>query len=344
MYYIRIVFTFVIVFTVFSCNNSGDDKSTKKDVSVSVDVIIASEEDFPLSVEVNGTVLSEDMIELHPEVSGRITYLNIPDGATVQAGTVLLKINDSDLQAELENLQTKLELANKTEERLKKLLAVNGISQETYDIALNEVNSLEASIKEKNAQIDKTVIRAAFTGKLGLRLVSLGAYVTPLTLVSTLQTDKVKIDFTVPETYDTLVAVGKKVLIQTTNSETMMNATISAVEPQINTETRNIKVRAHLDSGSVTAGSFVKVYLKEEGKGIVVPTNAIIPDAQSNQVIVVKKGKGVFTNVETGLKTADLVEISSGLEIGDSIVVSGILFVRPNAKVKISKVKKLGEK
>jgi membrane fusion protein, multidrug efflux system len=341
----RLIKILPLVFIAFlSCTNSNKDAVKKEVQAPKVEVIIAQEQDFPAGLEVNGTVLSEEMIELHPEVSGRITYLNLPDGAMVSEGTVLVRINDADLQAQLKQQQAAFELAQKTESRMKQLLSVKGIDQATYDAALNELNTRQANIDVLKAQIDKTVVKASFNGKLGLREVSPGAYVTPQTLLGTLQQfEKTKIDFTVPEAYVDLVKVGNKVNIQSNASDEKLVATISAVEPEINASTRNIKVRARLDNGNLYPGAFVKVILKENAKGIVVPSNAIIPDAQSNQVVVVTKGKGVFKNVETGTRTADLVEITSGLKTGDTVVVSGVLFVRPNAKVIIKKVKKISE-
>jgi membrane fusion protein (multidrug efflux system) len=97
-------------------------------------------------------------------------------------------------------------------------------------------------------------------------------------------------------------------------------------------------VRAFLDGGSILPGAFVKVLLDQNRKVIVVPTNAIIPDALSSQVVVVHNNKAVFTNVETGSRNENVVELSSGVNEGDSIVVSGMLFVRPGGDVKIKKV------
>ena len=233
-----------------------------------------------------------------------------------------------------------MDLAIKTEQRLKELLTVNGVNQSDYDAALSQVNTINANIKVLNAQIDKTVVRAAFSGKLGLRMVSPGAYVTPQTLLGTLQqTDNIKIDFTVPEFYANLVKVGNTVIIQTNESDEKQTAVISAIEPQINVETRNIKVRARLNNGNISPGTFVKVLLNKDEEGIVVPSNALIPDASSNQVIIIKNRKAVFVKVETGIRNADVVELSSGVNSGDTIVVSGVLFVRPNAFVKIRNVK-----
>jgi len=339
---------FVLVFTLplllismVSCKGEASDKAAKKGkLPVAVDVIIAANTSFSSDIEVNGNVLSEEMIELHPEVSGRLTYLNIPDGAVVSAGSVLARINDADLQAQLQQQKVQLELAQKTEQRLGQLLAVNGVDQATYDAALSQVNLYNANINVLNAQIDKTLIKAPFSGRLGLRMVSEGAYVSPATLIGTLQqTDRIKIDFSVPEAYESLVKPGKTIEIQTNVTKEKLTAIISAVEPQINTATRNIKVRARLNSGKISPGSFVKVLLNEKITGIVVPTNAIIPEALSSQVVVVKDGKAKFQNVETGIRNSDVVEITSGLQTGDTIVVSGVLYVRPNGEVKIKSVK-----
>jgi membrane fusion protein (multidrug efflux system) len=313
--------------------------NVKGKAPVTVDVIIAKKVNFPSSIEVNGVALSEEMIELHPEISGRITYLNIPDGATVKEGTILAKINDADLQAQLEQQKVQLDLANKTEKRLKELLAINGVNQSDYDAALSQVNTINANIKVLNAQIDKTIVRAAFSGKLGLRMVSPGAYVTPQTLLGTLhQSDSIKIDFTVPEFYENLVKVGNTLFVQTNESEVKQRAVISAIEPEINVDTRNLKVRARLKSGNITPGTFVKVLINKEELGIVVPSNALIPDASSNQVVIIRKKKAVFVNVDTGIRNADVVELLKGVNSGDTIVVSGVLFVRPGALVKVRNI------
>jgi membrane fusion protein, multidrug efflux system len=333
--YVCILLTVTVL---FSCHRKAE--KVRSNLPVSVDVIIAAKVHFPSSVEVNGETLSEEMIELHPEISGRLTYLNIPDGAVVQKGTILAKINDADLQAQLEQQKVQLDLAVKTEKRLKELLAVNGINQSDYDAALSQVNTYQANIKVLEAQIDKTVVRAAFNGKLGLRMVSPGAYVTPQTLLGTLQeADNIKIDFTVPDFYANLTRVGNTITIQTNDSDKKQTAVISAIEPQINVASRNIKVRARLKDAKISPGTFVRVSLNKDEEGIIVPSNALIPDATSNQVVVIKKRKAVFVNVETGIRNADVVELSKGVNAGDTIVVSGVLFVRPNSFVKIRNIK-----
>lgn len=339
----------LLLVLVISCKGkkAEENKSAAPQQQASVvDVLVAGTKQLNNIIEANGTAVSNELLEIHPEASGRLTYLNVPDGASVAAGTVLAKINDADLQAQLKKSSTQLELAVKTEERLRKLLTINGINQADYDVALNNVNNIKADIELLNAQIAKTVVKAPFGGVLGLRQTSPGAYVTPQTILATLiENNRIKIDFTVPEQYAHLIKKGGVVNVVSANSTTQQKATVIATEPEINTATRNLKARAILEGKAIGAGSFVKVLLNagNSSNNIVIPTNAIIPDAASKKVIVVKEGKGKFVSVETGLRTASGVEITKGLNIGDSVVVTGVLFVRPNAAVKVRSVKKAEE-
>jgi membrane fusion protein (multidrug efflux system) len=311
---------------------------------VQVDIILASKQSIQAPLEANGSVLADETAEIRPEISGRLTYLNMPDGAAVTKGALLGKIYDGDLQAQVKKVKVQLSLAETQEARLKKLLAINGINQSDYDIALNQVNVLKADLEILEAQIERTLIKAPFSGVLGLRMISPGAYVTPQTLMGTIQQiDKVKIDFTVPEDFGHLVKKGARVNVSTAEGKKGA-ATILATEPQISTTTRNIRARAYLEGIRPAPGSFVKVEITnaEAGKTyIVVPANAVIPDARSKKVIVVRDGKGVFTNVKTGVRTASGLAVTEGLQPGDSVIVTGVLFVRPNNPVKIRSVKQL---
>ena len=334
----------ILIVLITACNLPKNESANIPKPPIFVDVTLAQLQDFKTSLEVNGAVISNELIELHPEVSGRLILLNIPDGGIVKKGTILAKINDADLQAQMTQYKSQLELAVKTEKRLSDLLRINGVNQADYDLALNQLNVIKANIAYTEAQIDKTIIRAPFAGELGLRLVSPGAYVTPQTLIGTLgQNDKVKIDFAVPESYFGLIQKGNSILVKGNGSKDTLTATISAIDPQVNTVSRNIKVRAFLGAGKLSPGSFVKVILENSRKTIIVPSNSIISEGYISQVVVVKRGKTVFKTVETNLRNANSIEITKGLELGDSVVVSGMLYVRPNTKVKVQHVKTLDE-
>jgi len=309
--------------------------------AVSVDVTVVANQSVPKLVEVNGSVIASDYVELHPETNGRVTFLQIPEGKVVTAGTVLVKLNDADLQAQVEKIKVQLELAEINEQRNKQLLSIRGINQSDYDVSLQQVKSLKADIAYTQSLIDKTVIKAPFTGQLGLRQISLGAFINTATTVVTLQkTNDLKIDFTVPEIYKNLVKVGGKVSVAAVGAEKeRIDATIAAIEPQIIATSRNLKVRANI-KGQLMPGAFTKVYLSDIGSNdssIMVPSNVIIPDSKTKQIVVVRNGQAKFVNVETGYRTQTAVQITKGLQVGDSVVVAGMLFVKEGAKLKIGK-------
>lgn len=335
---------------MLACKSKTEkDKTTKPQTSsqqtVLVDVLIASQQDVVSSIEANGTVVASEYVELRPEIAGRITYLNIPEGGYINKGTVIAKVNDADYVANLNKSKAQLELAIKTEERLRKLLSIGGLNQADYDAAVNQISSLKADIGYTQAQIEKTVLRAPFSGVVGLRQVSMGAYVNTSTVLATLQQlDRIRIDFTIPEEYSNLIVKGHQVDVQIdATTKATAKATIIATEPQVIQNTRNLKVRTVLDGGRLNPGAYVKVKLQSSRakKAIFVPTNAIIPDDKNKQLVLVKNGKAAFVNVETGDRQANNAEVTKGINPGDSIVVTGVLFARPKSPLKVRSVKTL---
>jgi membrane fusion protein (multidrug efflux system) len=211
---------------------------------------------------------------------------------------------------------------------------------------LQQVNSLKADMAYTQSLIDKTVIKAPFAGQMGLKQVSLGAFISSATTIVSLQkVDQLKVDFTLPEIYQNYIKVGKKVTVESiANPGVKMNATIAAIEPQIIATSRNIKVRANLE-GKLLPGAYTKVFLGENQQkpSILVPSNIIIPDSKVKQLVVVREGKAKFISVETGYRTASAVEITAGVKLGDSLVVAGMLFVRDGSDLKIGKTLPLVE-
>ena len=332
---------FILMLGLFACKETS--KPTDKfnvNAPVSVDIAIAATQVVDKVIEVNGSVVASEFVDIRPESNGRIVFLQIPEGKMVAAGTVLAKLNDADLQAQMQKIKVQLTLANINEQRNSKLLQAKGINQSDYDISLQQVNSLKADIAYTQSLIDKTVIKAPFTGQMGLKQVSLGAFIsTGTTIVSLQKVDQLNVDFTLPEIYQNYIKVGKNVSIESiANPGVKMSATIAAIEPQIIATSRNIKVRANLQ-GKLIPGAYTKVFLGENQQkpSILVPSNIIIPDSKVKQLILVKNGKAKFVNVETGYRTASGVEITSGIQVGDSLIVAGMLFVRDGSDLKIGK-------
>lgn len=335
-----------ISFLLLACNTKKDPPKQNAAPPPVVDVIVAQREPISNIIEANGTVIANEFVELHPEVGGRVTYLDVPEGKFIAKGTLIARINDEDLRAQLQKSKVQLDLAQQTEERLRKLLDIGGVNQADYDAALNQVNSLKADIAYTQALIDKTYINAPFSGVVGLRQISIGAYVNTSDVIATMQqVDKLKVDFTVPEDYSNYVKTGSTVNMQLDVTDSAKHrATIVAIEPQANTITRNVKVRAVLqDNARANPGAFVKVFLNASfnKKAIMIPTNSIIPSDKNKQVIVVKNGNANFTNVETGIRQETNVEIVQGINEGDSVIVTGVLFARDKKPVQVRSVKKM---
>jgi membrane fusion protein (multidrug efflux system) len=265
IFYKQLVFVLPVVclFLVLTGCDGKSEAATnapKPNSAVVVDIMIAEKQAISNVIEANGTVIANEYVELRPEVSGRLTYLNLTEGSQVAKGTIIARVNDADLRAQLAKSKVQLELAEKTVERLQQLLDVNGVNQADYDVAVNQVNSLRADMVYTQALIDKTVVVAPFTGVIGLRQVSPGALVTPLTVITTLQqTQEMKIDFTLPEAFGNVIKTGSWVDVELdAATRQRAKAMILATEPGANTATRNLKVRALLKGGKVNLGAFVK--------------------------------------------------------------------------------------
>jgi membrane fusion protein, multidrug efflux system len=292
----------------------------------------------------SGTVLAAEEVELRPEISGKLVSIFFKEGTTVSKSELLAKINDADLQAQLRKLNLQAKLAKEREGRVKGLLAIKGVSQEEYDIAANELETIEADMEFTRAQIAKTEIRAPFSGKIGLKSISEGSFVTNTTVLASIQqTDMLKIDFSVPEKYAALVKVGDTVKFSVEGIRQKLNAKVVAIEPRIDVQTRNIMIRAaYVNSGTtVYPGAFAKVELITDKKqSFMIPTEALIPEMKGNKIFIVKNGKAMPLKVETGERNDAKVEIVSGLTPGDTVITTGIMALKPEMNVKIIQIKK----
>ncbi len=308
-----------------------------------VQAFIAQYSDISETVSANGTVLSQDAVNIQSEVSGRVVMVNIPEGTVVNHGTLLVKINDADLQAQLLKLQSQIKIAQSTYDRMKELMEVNGVSQSDLEASENILNNLKADIQLVLVDIDKTEIRAPFTGKLGLRNISVGAYLTPAVVISTLHNiSLLKVDLSIPEKYAAQIKTGDEVLCFTSLNELPYSAKVIALEPQIDESTRNIRVRAVFlnPDEKLIPGTYVKadLIMSKDAKTIMIPSYSIIPDDKSNKIVVCKNGKAKFVSVEIGIRTADQIEILSGIMEGDTILASGLLQAKPDMPLTIKKI------
>jgi len=284
--------------------------------------------------------LATEEAELKTEASGRVVFLQLPEGKAVKAGTLLLKVNDADLQAQLNKTKIQLKLAFDTERRVHRLLQIEGTSKQEHDNAIAALHSLKADSAYIQAQIAKTEIHAPFDGVIGIRNVSVGSYVTPLLAVAKIhQINPIKIDFSLPEKYTSLLTVGDQIRFKTESSPQSFSAKITVKDPEVDLTTRSVRYRAFCQNPKevLIPGSYarVEIPLKKSGEYLFVPTEAVVPFLKGKKVFVVKNGQAEEKIVETGLRTEEHIQVLSGLETGDSVVVNGNFQLKKGAAVRV---------
>ncbi len=304
---------------------------------------VVKSENLNNDIFATGTVIASEMVDLKPEVSGKIVQLNIVEGKPVSKGQLLIKLNDVDLQATMKKLQAQLNLTEQSEKRLRKLLEVKGVSQDEYDAITNQINNIKADMEFTQAQIAKTELRAPFNGIIGLKSISNGAYITASSQVATiLVLNPVKIDFTIPEKYANSVRVGDNINFSIEGVKDKFSGKVFATENQIDPATRTFKIRAKAanPNGKLKAGAFVKVdfSLKEINNALMIPTEAMIPILKGQQVFISKNGVAKAVPFDVGLRNDVKVQALSGLSVGDTVITSGLMGIKEGAKVKFTTV------
>jgi membrane fusion protein, multidrug efflux system len=335
-----------ITFALLNCTSrTGEKTKVSKQVNIVSDIegFIVKPSVLDQTVSVSGTLKPFEETILMPDVAGRVVLINLQEGKFVRQGTLLIKLFDEDLQAQLHKSQSQLELAEQTQMRQGELMKVNGISQLDYDQSVLQVHSIKADIEVLKVQIRKTEVVAPFDGVIGLRNVSMGAEVTPSTSLATLRAVKqLKLDFSVPEKYSRQIKTGTDVKFTIQGDDKKYDAIVMATEEGIDAVTRNLKVRAvvNVNNTSFVPGAFANVELRldENKNALMVPTQSIIPSERNKQLIVAKFGKAKFVTVKTGIRQASMIEVLDGISSGDTVVTTGILFIKSGVNLKFSKV------
>ena len=306
-----------------------------------VQTLIAAPQSLSADIEVPGTIMANETAEIHPEVSGRLVQLNIKEGTNVSVGALLAKLYDGDLQAQLRKLEVQLKIAEQTEKRQAELVKIQGISQQEYDLSLLGVLNLKADMDIIRESIRKTEIRAPFGGKLGLKNVSPGAYVTPASVLTTIsQVSTLKIQFNIPERYGAQLKTGMPVSFSIDGTSKTFTATVIASEISIDENTRSLAVRALIkqQDPALIPGAFakVKIVLGKNNEALMVPNSVIIPSGRKKQLYVYEGGKAMMKEVTTGVRDSTNIQVLTGIKAGDTVITSAVLFLRPGLAVELA--------
>lgn len=340
------IFFSAIAIIIASCKQK--DKISATDIKTpppppQVNAHIVRATPVAVNIEVPGSVIANEATEIHPEISGRLTFLNKAEGKRISKGSLIAKIYDGDLKAQLNKLVVQLEVQQQTAKRYEELLKINGVSQQEYDLVVLQSNNIRADMAVMRSNITRTEIRAPFSGTLGLKMISQGAFVTPQTVLTTIrQNSELKLDFTLPEKYTAMLAPSQVVYFSTEGSTTKYSAKVVATEAGISMEDRSLKVRSLIvrPGKDILPGAFAKVLIQFEPDphAIMIPSQSIIPQARGKKVAVFRSGIATFVDVTTGIRDSANVQILTGLNVGDTIITTGLMSIKPKAKVILSKV------
>lgn len=314
--------------------------SMKRDKTLSVRVAVLQPKSLRDVIDVSGSLLPDEEVNLSFETAGKITAIHFREGAHVAEGQLLAKINDAPLQAQLRKLTAQLKLMQDRLYRQRALLAKEAVSKEAFQEAEANLSALHAEMDMVRAEIARTELRAPFSGVVGLRQVSVGAYATTATTIATLtKTSPLKLEFSVPERYAGMLKPGSSLTFTVEGDLTPRFAKVYATNSQVDVDTRTFTVRATYPNagGSLVPGRYVSINLtaREYPNTLAVPSTAVISEMGVDKVFLCKNGKALPVEIKKGLRTEAEVQVLKGLVPGDTVIVSGTMQLRTGQKVKV---------
>jgi len=291
-------------------------------------------------IRTSGSIRADEQVALMPETAGLVTGIFFDEGSKVNKGSLLVKINDADLQAQLKRVNAQLNLAREQAGRQKQLFDIKAISREELSISENQTAVLEADKGVVEAQIAKTEIKAPFSGRIGLRGISPGMMVSSTTIIAQLIKDDVlKVDCTIPERYALDIKTGMFINVQVAGFSEQVKAEIYAIEPGIDENTRSLILRGRFKAQDLAmkSGAFaeIEIPLNPRENSIFIPTEAVIPILKGQKVLLKKGGKVEEVKIVAGIRKEATIEVLEGVSVGDTIITTGILSLRKGMPVEV---------
>jgi membrane fusion protein (multidrug efflux system) len=285
-----------------------------------------------------GTIAAHQEVDLVSEMAGKVTGIHARQGSYVREGALLFTLDDNALQVRRKKLILREKRTLLDEKRFRELLATGSVNQQEYDQVLTNLKVLQAEIARVDVDLKKNRIRAPFAGKVGLNRVDVGGYVTPGTVLSSLEDVRwVEINFTVPGKYASVVKPGQTIRFTPENSNLPFRGKIVATESKTDPDTRSLLVMAVSENpeGKLVPGSSAKISfsLCKTQDGILIPAEALIPTPEGYSLFAVKNGQAQLREVKTGSRTKAAVQILEGLSLGDTVITSNLLRLGPGVPI-----------
>ena len=312
-------------------------------VALPVSMQVIKPESFTETLSVIGSIEANESVVLKSEISGKITGIFFSEGERVEKGTLLIKVYDDDLQAQLTKAKANLRLTEDVEARQRQLLEREAISRQEYDVAYTNLQIAQADVALLTAQISKTEIKAPFDGTIGFRKVSPGEYITPgVDIASLVDDNPAKIQFSVPEKYAQMLGSNTVIRYRLEGSPIERKATVYAVAPYIDPSTRTLQLKALTPNpnGILKPGAFarIEVMMETQHNVVLIPAESILSESAGQKVYLYKGAKVKPVMVETGTRTNNRVEIVRGIVPGDTVITTGIMQITARTTVTPDKI------
>lgn len=341
---IKHVLTFGIlcfVLFTFSCKKQKESASSGSQSAVfTVDGYLINHQPFENRLQVTANLLPAESVEIKSPVAGTVLAIHFSEGQLVQEGQPLIQIDDRIWKAQIKALEAQLHAAREEFQRREALLAAEGASREEVETTRSAVEQLEARIEELSVYVNLASVPAPFSGRVGMRNFSVGAYLNQGTGITQLaQTNPVKVDFSFPGQYIDQIRQGTR--IQVISHGDTLTAPVYAVNPVADESARTVQARALLNNvKNWLPGDFteVLVVLDRRESALVIPTQLIVPDLGRETVFTVENGKVVQKNITTSSRNNKVALVTGGLEEGDTIIATGLVQIREGMTVNLNKI------
>lgn len=331
----------VFIFTRFVMGGMGGPPGGMPgDVPVAVEAYATQSTQLDNIFSTTGNLIANEEIILAPEVAGRVVEINFDEGEAVEQGQVMIRLDQSIYQAELDQAKADLSIAEKDFARAKELLSRGSGSEQARDQALSDLQAARATVALATARLDKTTITAPFDGIAGLRRVSVGDYLSPgQEIVRLVDINPLKLDVTLPSNYLNYLTPGMGINLRSdARPNQSFDATVYAIDPRVSATARTVRLRARVpnDDNQLRPGLFARaeIVLETRGDAILVPEDAIIPQGDRIYVYRILEDDTVEqVDVTVGIRRNAMVEVTNGLKSGDRVVTAGQIKLQPGASV-----------
>jgi len=333
---------FVSFIFVAACGESEQTIESSPSPSLQAEVFIVNPSTFNSQIMTTANLLASEQVELRAPISGQVLSVQFKEGSKVTKGQSILQMDDRVWKAKLIGLNAQLDFASSDYERKKDLLNVGGSSQLEIDQAYTTVENLKSEIQQLKVNIDLATVNAPFSGMIGMRNISNGAYLNAGDLITILtETGKMKVDFTLASQYQNSLKIGNVVHV-IVDGDTAA-AEIYAINPLVNSETRTINVRAlYIPRADqfIMPGTFAEVIVATDfsDDALLIPSQAVVPEINAQTVYVYRNGRAEKHTVTIGARTADRVHVLTGIEPGDTIITTGLLQVKEGMNIELQTI------